>query len=64
MNEEKQLNEGLVKAMHESLTGFGYRLTMGYVRDEARRLTDPEEKIMGGPSSFIEGFLQKEGLRP
>ena len=59
----EKLQESIIVAMHTALNEFGYRVDLPYIREQANRLANPEEKPRGGPELFMETWLKDAGIR-
>lgn len=60
---QEALSEASVIAMHSALTEFGYQVDRDYVREQANRLVDGQERPRSGPEGFLAIWLKDAGIR-
>ena len=60
--EATTIDRQIIRSYAKSLQDFGYSLTDDWVQGEADRLARGE-RPGGGPSTMIDGWLQRHGLK-
>ncbi len=50
--------------MYQAIRKFGYKVTVGYVRESMERLLDATYRPQGGPEGFMALWMRDNGLRP